>query len=500
MMPMTEESFTYKLNWAVVDKYKLHEEMKPWISNNVKTSTAEHRIVSFILDSMKNHDSASSVLEFLQSFNLANEVESEKLFLKMWTILILTIQNVEEEINWVFFDKHELHEKIRPWIRNEITELLKKQKESSVDHVVNIIREHTCLSEMLELLEPLLEEYTEMVVLLLWRTLVALMKILETDSVWNGEESCSRAGGLHKRNRYYSRPSFWHPLKTYEFQMLCELKRTGDAIPVKIEDLSSYEVDWAVSDREELHNKLRTWISSEIMEFVRPQKDAAVIVDSIVSRIKDHGSASDILKLVQPSLGDSSDFFVHDLWTKLISQIMLAVKGRHSLPYAATGEERFSKEKVIDVQYGDRFSRNRHCLLLKFDYENLCKLGLIDETLPKTKAELFSYEIDWGGVYMRRDKYMRRGIWIETLELIRQQKEAGPVDDQIMWSIFDYHVSASRREFTAQGEAIPVMLGIVKPIPGCGAEKFVMRMWYALICGIKLAEADIKKKGVSLLP
>ncbi|KAI3853192.1 hypothetical protein MKW92_029661, partial [Papaver armeniacum] len=108
-------------------------------------------------------------------------------------------------------------------------------------------------------------------------------------------------------------------------------------------------------------------------------------------------------------------------------------------------------------------------------------------------------------------KRMREGIWVETLYLIRQKQAAGLVD-QIMWSIFDYHVSASRKEFDAQMEAILVleeimsrldkehacpykMMQFLEPIFGSsGSEKLVVKMWYSLICGIKIAEARVEKK------
>lgn len=106
---------------------------------------------------------------------------------------------------------------------------------------------------------------------------------------------------------------------------------------------------------------------------------------------------------------------------------------------------------------------------------------------------------------------MHAGIWIEILELSRQKQEAMLVDEQIMWSIFEYHVSASQREFTAQGKAIHVFKQIISrlnkdrahpsemeeylgTILGSGCEKFVMKMWYSIICGIRFAEARLERK------
>ncbi|KAI3848688.1 hypothetical protein MKW92_043846, partial [Papaver armeniacum] len=64
-------------------------------------------------------------------------------------------------------------------------------------------------------------------------------------------------------------------------------------------------------------------------------------------------------------------------------------------PFPDIERERSAREMVKISQYGDRFSRNRHFMMVAFDYENLRKLKQISETMPKTKAELFSYEIKW---------------------------------------------------------------------------------------------------------
>ncbi|KAI3984630.1 hypothetical protein MKX01_003993 [Papaver californicum] len=128
---------------------------------------------------MKNHGSASSILQQVLSFRLVNEAESEMLFWKMRKMLFFEIKKLEEvdgkkplgveilngtpkteeevlslEINWAVFDQHELHEKMRPWIRNEVTELLKMEKAGVVDQVVDAIRKQNHPSQMLELLKP----------------------------------------------------------------------------------------------------------------------------------------------------------------------------------------------------------------------------------------------------------------------------------------------------------------------------------------------------------
>ncbi|MCL7035097.1 hypothetical protein MKW94_018143 [Papaver nudicaule] len=485
---------------------------------------------------MESHGTALSVHRKIMCFSLVNEVESERLFLNMWSMLFSEIKKLEEvdgtkpssgveifidtpktkeevlslEINWTVFDQHKLHEKMRLWIKKEVMELLKKEKASVLDQVVDSIKNQNRPVQLLELLEPSLDADTETVVRILWRTLLILVKIFET--VWNGEESSDSVGGVIEKNRPYSYPSFWRQNKFLSFELLCEANRVGNAIPRNIEELCSYEVDWVVSDREELHNRLRPWIFREIMEFVRQEEAATVLVDSVVLGIKEHANAKDILELVKPSLlGERSVTFVLDLWSKLIFGIHLS-KTTGIYPSTDIDNDRSARERVKISQYGDRFSRNRHFMMVSFDYDNLLKLKQVNEEMPKTKEELFSYEIKWD-VYEEHElqRYMRTGIWIETLEFIRQKKEAMLVDEQIMWSIFDYHVSASQREFTAQEEAIPVfeeimsrlhkdlacpykMVEFLEPKLGSGAEKFVMRMWYALICGIKFVEARVEKK------
>ncbi|KAI3901670.1 hypothetical protein MKW92_053507, partial [Papaver armeniacum] len=146
---------------------------------------------------------------------------------------------------------------------------------------------------------------------------------------------------------------------------------------------------------QELHNRLRPWIFGEIMEFVRPEKVATSVVDSIVSKIKDHANAKAVWELVKPNLGKRSGAFLLNLWMQLIFAIQLAGTTDGLDPFLAIGGERSDKEMEEILQYGDRFGRNRHFMMVAFDYENLLKLKRISEAMPKTKEELFSYEINW---------------------------------------------------------------------------------------------------------
>ncbi|KAI3851917.1 hypothetical protein MKW98_019916 [Papaver atlanticum] len=505
MTPMTEQVFKYEMNWAVVDKNKLHEKMRPWVSIIVNNSAYEvgNTIVSNILESLKSHGSASSILKNVFYFRwVINEADSEMLFLKIWKMIFVEINKlvqvdgnkpprVETFDDTELKDWHELHEKLSPWIRKEVMKLLKKEKASVVDEVVNAIGKQNSPSQMLELLAPSLEDDIEFAVKTLWRTLLILVKILETDPVRNSEESSDCVVGVIKRNRGYDYTSILRQMKMLDFEMLCEANRLKDMIPRNIEKVSFYKIDWVVSDKEELHNRLRPWIFRWIMEFVRPEKVAISVVDSIVAKIKEHANVKAIFELVKPSLGERSSVFVLILWTKLIWQMQLA--GRTGLP-VIDGEVEIS-------QYGDRYSRNRHFMFVAFDYENLVKLKQNSEAMPKTKEELFSCEIKWD-VYETHDlqRTMREGICAETLELIRQKQEADGLDfDQIV-------------EFDAQKEAVMVVEEIMSRLDkyhaspyemmeflepnfcSTGSEKLVMKMWYALVCCIKIAEARVEKK------
>ncbi|MCL7033181.1 hypothetical protein MKW94_014929 [Papaver nudicaule] len=342
MIPMTKGVFNYEINREVVDK-----------------------------------NSTDEVADDLG--------ESERLFRNIWAKLFSEIKKLEQglslEINWAVFDQHELHEKLRPSIRKEVMELLNKEKASVVDQVLDVIKNQNRPSQMLELLEPSLDVYNEMVVRILWRALLILVKKLDT----------------------------------------------GNEIPRNLDELSSYVIDWAVVDKVLLHNRFRPWVFREIMEFVRQEEAATHVVDSIVSRIKDHATAKDILELVKPSLGDRSENFVVHLWIKLINK--------------------------------NPFSRNARLM----------------EQCRKQKRS-FSL-INWD-VYEKHglQKNMRPGIWVETLELIRQKKDAMLVDEQIMWSI----MSRLHKDSACPSK----MVEFIEPILGSGSEQFVMRMWYAAVSSL----------------
>ncbi|XWS34819.1 hypothetical protein CRYUN_Cryun21dG0070100 [Craigia yunnanensis] len=84
------------------------------------------------------------------------------------------------EINWDVYDQHTLHERMRPWISKKITEFLGEEEKTLVDYIVSSTQEHVKASQMLELLQSILDEEAEMFVLKMWRMLIFEIKKVET--------------------------------------------------------------------------------------------------------------------------------------------------------------------------------------------------------------------------------------------------------------------------------------------------------------------------------
>ncbi|KAM0936463.1 putative RNA recognition motif domain, PWI domain, RNA-binding domain superfamily [Dioscorea sansibarensis] len=84
------------------------------------------------------------------------------------------------QINWDVYDKHKLHERMRPWIAKKITEFLGEEEDTLVDYIVSNTKEHAQASKMLELLQSILDDEAEMFVLKMWRMLIFEIKKVET--------------------------------------------------------------------------------------------------------------------------------------------------------------------------------------------------------------------------------------------------------------------------------------------------------------------------------
>ncbi|XWS63647.1 hypothetical protein CRYUN_Cryun06bG0119000 [Craigia yunnanensis] len=83
------------------------------------------------------------------------------------------------EINWDVYDQHTVHERMKPWISKKITEFLGEEEKTLVDYIVSSTQEHVKASQMLELLQSILDEEAEMFVLKMWRMLIFEIKKVE---------------------------------------------------------------------------------------------------------------------------------------------------------------------------------------------------------------------------------------------------------------------------------------------------------------------------------
>ncbi|WOK92057.1 RNA-binding protein 25 isoform X2 [Canna indica] len=84
------------------------------------------------------------------------------------------------EINWDIYDKHQLHERMRPWISKKITEFLGEEEATLVEYIVSCVKDHVQASTMLEMLQSILDDEAEMFVLKMWRMLIFEIKKVET--------------------------------------------------------------------------------------------------------------------------------------------------------------------------------------------------------------------------------------------------------------------------------------------------------------------------------
>ncbi|CAK7326957.1 unnamed protein product [Dovyalis caffra] len=108
-------------------------------------------------------------------------------------------------------------------------------------------------------------------------------------------------------------------VKTPDKQKLLDAKQLIDMIPKTKEELFSYEINWVVYDKHELHERMRPWISKKITEFLGEEE--TTLVDYIVSSTQDHVKASQMLEMLQAILDDEAEMFVLKMWRMLIFEI-----------------------------------------------------------------------------------------------------------------------------------------------------------------------------------
>ncbi|XP_068638198.1 RNA-binding motif protein 25-like isoform X2 [Aristolochia californica] len=120
--------------------------------------------------------------------------------------------------------------------------------------------------------------------------------------------------------------------KASESKKLLDAKQLIDMIPKTKEELFSYEINWAVYDKHELHERMRPWISKKITAFLGEEE--ATLVDYIVSSTKEHVKASQMLELLQSILDDEAEMFVLKMWRMLIFEIKKVESGLSLKPRA----------------------------------------------------------------------------------------------------------------------------------------------------------------------
>ncbi|XP_052311075.1 RNA-binding motif protein 25 isoform X4 [Populus trichocarpa] len=108
-------------------------------------------------------------------------------------------------------------------------------------------------------------------------------------------------------------------VKTPDKRKLLDVKQLIDMIPKTKEELFSYEINWAMYDKHELHERMRPWISKKITEFLGEEE--TTLVDYIVSSTQDHVKASQMLEMLQAILDDEAEIFVLKMWRMLIFEI-----------------------------------------------------------------------------------------------------------------------------------------------------------------------------------
>lgn len=107
--------------------------------------------------------------------------------------------------------------------------------------------------------------------------------------------------------------------KTPDNQKLLDAKQLIDLIPKTKDELFAYEINWAVYDKNELHDRMRPWISKKITEFLGEEE--TTLVDFIVSSTQEHVKASEMLGRLQSILDDEAEMFVLKMWRMLIFEI-----------------------------------------------------------------------------------------------------------------------------------------------------------------------------------
>ncbi|XP_019171232.1 PREDICTED: RNA-binding protein 25 isoform X2 [Ipomoea nil] len=107
--------------------------------------------------------------------------------------------------------------------------------------------------------------------------------------------------------------------RTPDNQKLLDAKQLIDMIPKTKNELFSYEINWAIYDKNELHERMRPWIAKKITEFLGEEEPT--LVDYIVSSTQEHVKAAEMLERLQAILDEEAEMFVLKMWRMLIFEV-----------------------------------------------------------------------------------------------------------------------------------------------------------------------------------
>ncbi|CAM0911385.1 unnamed protein product [Alopecurus aequalis] len=144
-----------------------------------------------------------------------------------------------------------------------------------------------------------------------------------TDRSSQRDKSRNDEEGAHisdeRREKMHDRDKDRQDKPKSENKKILDAKQLIDMIPRTKEELFSYDINWAIYEKHELHDRMRPWISKKIIEFLGEEE--STLVEYIVSCTKDHVHASKMLELLQSILDVEAEMFVLKMWRMLIFEI-----------------------------------------------------------------------------------------------------------------------------------------------------------------------------------
>ncbi|XP_071707231.1 RNA-binding motif protein 25-like isoform X2 [Rutidosis leptorrhynchoides] len=128
-----------------------------------------------------------------------------------------------------------------------------------------------------------------------------------------------RERGKRAHDRLGHRDRNYEEVKTPDNKKLLDAKQLIDTIPKTKDELFSYPINWAIYDKNGLHERMRPWISKKITEFLGEEE--TTLVDYIVSSTQEHVTAHEMLERLLSILDDEAEMFVLKMWRMLIFEI-----------------------------------------------------------------------------------------------------------------------------------------------------------------------------------